>query len=130
MKITITQDISDQRIFDLLTSALEGGSNYWYMLEEKIEPSEWLFLEEMRPQTQTHWAQEYALSQDGALIIGDEESDNGDTYRLDRKAIKKGLQLMSTNEPSAMADFMTEDEDATTGDIFLQLCLFGKVIYG
>ena len=37
---------------------------------------------------------------------------------------------MMTDAPHHYADAVTESGDAVTGDVFLQLCLFGKVIFG
>ena len=45
-------------------------------------------------------------------------------------AIEQGIQLLERLYPGLFADFIKENEDATTGDIFLQLCLYGEVIYG
>jgi hypothetical protein len=49
---------------------------------------------------------------------------------LDRVAILEGLRIMAEKEPRHFADFMTENDDADTGDVFLQCCLYGEVIYG
>jgi len=38
--------------------------------------------------------------------------------------------VMAKKEPRHFADFLKEDYDETTGDVFLQCCLFGEVIYG
>jgi len=51
-------------------------------------------------------------------------------YWLNLKAVKRGLTTMAKKESKHFADFISEDFDQTTGDIFLQCCLFGKVIYG
>jgi hypothetical protein len=40
------------------------------------------------------------------------------------------LALMAEKEPRHFGDFMGENDDATTSDVFLQLCLFGEVVYG
>jgi hypothetical protein len=32
--------------------------------------------------------------------------------------------------PRHYADFKDGDEDASTGDVFLQCCIFGEVVYG
>jgi pimeloyl-ACP methyl ester carboxylesterase len=40
------------------------------------------------------------------------------------------LHLMPQVAPEHWADFLTENEDAETGDVFVQLCLLGEVVYG
>jgi hypothetical protein len=37
---------------------------------------------------------------------------------------------MADKYPRHIADILSENDDATTGDVFLQLCLFGDVVYG
>jgi hypothetical protein len=42
----------------------------------------------------------------------------------------RGLQLMADKYPNHFADFMQENDDATTSDVFLQLSVFGELIFG
>jgi len=66
----------------------------------------------------------------GSITIRSSETDDEPNYILDLNAIEKGLQLMATKFPDHFADFIKEQDDATTGDVFLQCCLFKDVIYG
>jgi hypothetical protein len=50
--------------------------------------------------------------------------------RLDLAAIARGLRLMYDTQPRHYCDFIGGNEDAITGDVFLQLCLYGEVVYG
>jgi len=51
-------------------------------------------------------------------------------WKLDLDACKRGLQVMAEEYPRHFADFMSENEDAETADVWLQCCLFGEVVYG
>jgi hypothetical protein len=53
-------------------------------------------------------------------------------FMLDRAAIERGKELLATDERYShhYADVLNENDDADTGDVFLQLCLFGEVVYG
>lgn len=119
------------RVSDLLSSAFEGGSNYWYTIDEFIKPKG-------APRT---WKQraypdevfrhlDYPLNKGGALLIEDKESGVSDHHRLDLPAIEKGLEVFATKYPRHFGDWLAENDDATTGDVFLQCCLFGEVVYG
>ena len=123
MKITVTHSIPDERIQDLLCCALEGGSNYWYWLKEKVYPE---------GQTKESLKIEFPHLplKGGKLIFTVPEDNDGKEYTLDKAAIKKGLKIMSEKYTYCFSEIINENEDANTGDIFLQLCLFGKVIYG
>ena len=131
LKIKIEQSISIQRIGDLLCNALEGGSNYWYMITDKIEPKEWTFSDKSANGITFLYC--YPFNTGGALLINDEKADEPilkKPFRLDIDAIQKGLEVMGQKYPKHFADFLSENDDANTGDIFLQCCIFGECIYG
>jgi hypothetical protein len=44
-------------------------------------------------------------------------------------AIKSGLKVMAEKYPHHWQDFVSENDDAITGDVFLQCCLFGEIVY-
>lgn len=44
--------------------------------------------------------------------------------------VKKGLELMRDQYPRHYADLVEEEDDAITGDVWLQLAVFGELIYG
>lgn len=44
--------------------------------------------------------------------------------------VKKGLELMRDQYPRHWADLVEEDDDLITGDVWLQLTVFGELIYG
>ena len=121
--------ISNHRAADLLCSAFEGGSNYWCIIDHVVTPEE-----EAKP-----WGDEYTptyisfpFSDGGAIVLGDIEDDEADLVTLNKKAIKRGIKLLETDPQYAhhYADVLQENDDATTGDVFLQLCVFGDVVFG
>lgn len=44
--------------------------------------------------------------------------------------VRKGLELMRDLYPQHWADLMEENDDAITGDVWLQLAVFGELVYG
>jgi len=125
---TVTITVSDRTIADLLCSAIEGGSNYWI---GNMSP---------RPGKRAvkPWGDDYTPSYieapfSGSLVImvsdeDDERSNN--TYTLNRARLKQGLQIMAEDYPEAFSEVLADNMDATTGDMFLQCCLFNEVVYG
>lgn len=136
--MTVETKISDDRIRSLLCSAFEGGSNYWYMHEgEKLAPG--LTYQDFRTGGKMQFAEYWHPWQliplvDGcSLILSDKEEDDGpnkQTWILDRAAIDRGLQTLAAKYPHHFADILDENDDANTGDAFLQCCLFGELVYG
>lgn len=121
--------INNQQAANLLCSAFEGGSNYWYEIIHKVKPTI-----EAKP-----WGDEYTpfyisipFSTDGKLLIQDNENEDGEIHTLDIAAILKGKKLLAEDKKYShhYCDVVNENDDAETGDVFLQLCLFGEVIYG
>lgn len=117
--VKVTFPFTESKVFCLLTSAFEGGSNYWIQdVDVEGVPAEaWRFI------------QDVPLIEDGVLWVSVSEED-GKRYRLDWEAIVRGLIAMSKLEPRHFFDAANDDGDAITGDVFLQCCLFGEVVYG
>lgn len=118
-----TQAELDTLMSDLLCSAFEGGSNYWYLIERFEYPLGKTRKDFRYPHV------EVPFQEGGAIIVSAQEEPKK-KYRLDRAALAKGWALMRDEYARHYADAMTEDGDATTGDVFLQCCLFGEVVYG
>ena len=51
-------------------------------------------------------------------------------YRRGLDDVQKAFGIMANKYPRYFADFMTDDTDVTTADVFVQLCCFGEVIFG
>jgi len=135
MKFNIEQEIPIERISDLLCGAFEGGSNYWYRIEEFVKPENFDNTPDKDDRRFRHLS--FPTNKGGALVIstvaadGEPEDDEElVTYRLDLDAIERGLKFMAISYPRHFSDFMKEDDDSDTSDVFLQCCLFGKTVYG
>jgi hypothetical protein len=119
----------DQLQSDLLCCAFEGGSNYWYRIDKEVYPEGKKDGDVKFPHINL------PLLKGGALLIstgGDHPNPKTkkDLWRLDRAALEKGWLLMITDAPGHYADAVDGNFDACTGDVYLQLCLFGEVIFG
>jgi len=62
------------------------------------------------------------------ILIRDEYSD--DVYPLSFTSMCKGMELMAQDYSRHFDDLIQQNDDAITADVFLQLSLFGDVIYG
>lgn len=106
INFTVPHTVSRQRVEDLLINAYEGGSNYWASSDG--------------PHTQAF--------EPGGVDIEDVEE--GDSHTLNLEALQRGLGIMAAHYPRHWANFISEDDDAETGDVFLQCCIFGEIVYG
>jgi len=123
--IPVIVDVPEDTIDSLLTSAFEGGSNYWYRVEKKISGKE-------DKAAGCQYLGDYVLKGHGLIISDFYGAEKGDRVEktLDREAVCRGLKIMADKYPHHFKDMMNDDGDATTGDVFLQCCLYGEIIYG
>ena len=121
MKVTVEHEITEDRLDDLVVTALESPP-YWHK-----------YLNERYNGAKDGWILE-VLKGDGFKISnGREEKEDSSDYKegvLNMETAHKALKLMAKDYPEDLADFINENEDAITGDIFLQLAILGDVIYG
>lgn len=109
LTISVRSHIKYEDIENLLYSAGSGAS-YW-------AESELAYESEVKK-----------IMEGGKSKIIDLEG--GRTFHLTLQGIKRGLTVMAKKEIRHFADFLKEDGDDVTADVFLQCCLFGEVIYG
>lgn len=147
-----------EEMSDALTSALEGGSNEWYLIVGKKKPKQMDF--RGTPWSESEYIGDYPLNEGGALVLVrmdevEELEENlgrrgakwraGDTHLkhreiidspdikkhvLDLPALQRGCNLMREKYPEHYKDIKSGNGDAITGDVFLQLSLFGDVVFG
>ena len=128
-------EVPVDEIRSLLVGALEGGSNYWMRIENYKFP-EGTTKDDFKTGKYAvksscgYWCIAYVLPfvENGGVVIADDEDEK--EYVLDLTKIQTGLQAMAVKAPRHFADFISENHDAETSDVFLQMCLFGELVYG
>jgi len=154
----VEMEMPDERIQDLLCNALEGGSNYWYWIEKLHYPNKCpkcgrILISPICygrdnigadnpshdgvkaiPQTKEDLGIEFAHLElpfkGGYIEFSDLEDEEAEHKNLTIEAIQRGVKIMAEKYPRHFGDWIAENDDATTGDVFLQCCLFGEVVYG
>jgi hypothetical protein len=136
-RVKIPLTITDDRAAGLLCSALEGGSNYWYRIEKRIDGTPEPVTNAAFEEAWGRYVHAVPFRQGGKVIFsvnsgdgGDEEVNGKKQWTLNRAAVERGLALMAEKYPKHFAAILSENDDAITGDVFLQLCLFGDVVFG
>jgi hypothetical protein len=122
-----------ENLVNLLSVATYG--NYWPIIRAfKSDNERGLFKDcECR---EDKWAK--ALMEGKGVVVYDNyemdsELNEGETptkHYLTMDNVQKGLELMRDEYPRHYADLMEEEDDAITGDVWLQLAVFGEVVYG
>lgn len=128
-KIVTEVNVSYDDVECLLISAFEGGSNYWYKVKRETAPTKhnWyvgVFGDE------DHYLHQYPLSKGGSVIFTTKHKGYEGEYILDLESIERGLNVMAQKYKRHFNDVLQDQADADTGDVFLQCCLFGELIFG
>ena len=113
--------ITWDKITDQLVAALEGGSNYWLQCFEPQVGRE--------RATETPWYADHKVWS-GEFVINCQAWEDDAVYLFDRQKVINGLNWLAANHPDRIAEIVEETGDADTADVFLQVCLFGDIVYG
>lgn len=129
---TLTKTLSRQTIEDVCVTAIEGGSNYWYLLSpEAVRIIRSVVPKEDDPYLSTAFVKA-VLDHNVGVPINDVENED-DVIGLVSKATLGGrLQKLyeSDNYRWALEQEMKGEGDADTSDIIFQYMAMGEVVYG
>lgn len=120
--------VNERDVADLICTAFEGGIGYWCKIVGYKKPEKvWTWNSD---DAHVYRYVQYPMSEGGAVILKDVEGEDDAELTLDMAAIRHGLSVMASKYPRRWTDFVDDNADAFTGDVFIQCCLFGEVIYG
>lgn len=128
MKFIVEQEITEEAIDNVLCCALDpgyGGAYYWCNARRNPD----------NPAKDAQYLHEVPMK-GGSIIItisGDnDDPDNGKRYNLDRWAIEEGLKKMAKDPAGqrVLANIIKDETDADDGDILIQFCVLGEIVYG
>lgn len=141
--VEVPLSVKWSRVQDLLIGAFEGGSNYWYMIEEYVKPSgaakDWPVLtaadsRKRGEKFNIYRHADYPVNPGGALVVSDAGNDEREATkparRLDRARLAEALALWAKECPRHFGDWLAENDDSTTADTFLQIAVLGEIVYG
>lgn len=118
----------DVRLQYLLCNAMEGGSGYW------ISSTKYTYPAGLDKASVEYPHLEVPFMKGGSILISAEDHANPDRkdgrWLLNHEALLNGWAVMADKAPRHFLDAINENDDAGTGDVFLQCCLFGEVIFG
>ena len=110
-------ELTNDMIDAVMTTALEGGINYWC---RSATPQKEKWFEEVE------YASE-ALSKGIDIMLVDSDDPN-ETYILTKEKFGQGVQKYFENNPTSDRDL--EYFDAEQADQVVQYALFGKIVFG
>jgi hypothetical protein len=120
--ITVPIEVSRQDISDLIVSAIEGGCGYWTRCIRR--PRE-VDCREDQPYLGHKIIFVEAVDESNPT---DDEEHTLDLTNLTQ--VMAGLAEMAKIAPRHFGDFIADNADAITADVFIQATLFGEIRYG
>lgn len=117
VNVNININVNQQRIKDLLRTALEQGAGHW---------ASW-GLHPTYTAPHNHHKRYHINDPQWALTVKDFIQNK--SYTLDQQTLAQGIQLFAKLYPIHFQVFINKDEDAEIADLFLQTTLLGHSTY-
>lgn len=127
LKTNSCSKLDREQITDLLTGALEGGSNYWCLFGDLTKVHE--LTSNMAGQPLVDRIITCIYDHNLSIEIYDIENPDELLGDFDYQSIKRAEEAMMNNYISDFMDILKENDDANTADIWFQLVVMGEVIF-
>ncbi len=124
--------ISNEMKSDLITTAIEGGSNYWYLFEEEATGCIVKYKTVEHPQNKYHtFSEAIFVAIEAGESVPVHSMETGELLgNLTKDSIDKAMGLLHDQFPHVYANIIAEDFDAGDADVWFQLAVIGKVLFG
>jgi hypothetical protein len=126
-KEQLNRKLTQQDIIDLFITALEGGSNYWYLIRHL--PDSVRYEIKNNNKSTADAVGEYVLS-GGEVYFYDREDKDELLGKVDMNSILDAITEIKTKYPDVWERILTEEYDADDADVFLQICVMGEIVFG
>lgn len=112
----------------LLTGALEGGSNYWYLIGPKSADRIRKATEDLKGEP---FIDRMLMAVQRGIKVNVFDIENNEKLgTLTPESWAKAESLMMEKHGEHFKDVIAENDDATTADVFFQLAVIGELVYG
>jgi len=120
------KEISKENLYDLINTALEGGSNYWYHIEHL--PSSLIYDIEATGKPFADAVTDYVFDGNSINFYDAEDDDFLGSLTMDN--ILDAISILKKDYPNYYDDIIDDNWDAETADVFLQLAVLGEITFG
>jgi len=122
-----TKSITKEDIIDILVTALEGGSNYWYFIP--TIPNGVREIKNEMGITTTEAIGQYVLK-GGYVQINDAEDEEEVLGNIDMDGLLDAIQKIKTDYPNIYENIIDEEYDSEDADAFFQIAVMGDITFG
>ena len=128
--ITIKREMDYDSFENLIVTALEGGSNYWYSLD--LDNSTGFikkYADDLRPKS-IRIADALYNNEESSVTILDTEDEEETLGVLTRQSVRKTLEDFPKDHQWALDNVLNGDYDANDADVVFQVLVMDDVVYG
>ena len=128
--ITIKREMDYDSFENLIVTALEGGSNYWYMID--LDNSTGFikkYADDLRPKS-IRIADALYNNEESSVTILDTEDEEETLGVLTRQSVRKTLGDFPKDHQWALDNVLNGDYDANDADVVFQVLVMDDVVYG
>jgi hypothetical protein len=128
MKLKLEIELKYETFEEIIVTALEGGSNYWYLLQDiKGIPTRDDMINKAPSQRIA-----YGLwhNKDSEVSIWDLEEEEELLGVLTYDSVREGMQIACKDYMKEINMMISEDYDAWTADTLFQVLVMGEVVFG
>lgn len=122
-----TKSITKEDIIDILVTALEGGSNYWYFIP--TIPNGVREIKNEMGITTAEAIGQYVLK-GGFVQINDAEDEEEVLGNIDMDGLLDAIQKIKSDYPNIYENIIDEEYDAEDADAFFQIAVMGDITFG
>ena len=135
MKVTVEKvhTIKEEDFSNLLTTALEGGSNYWCLLPDLAACREWnAKTGDGKRLPMVDMIHKYIWHGNGSVLIVDRNSEEykPEHWVIDKASVENGFKLFIEMYHDEWMEFKDGSYDADVADVWFQLVVIGEVMFG
>lgn len=123
MRVIIIKEITYNIFENIIVTALEGGSNYWYLINDKIGQPK-------GTSPSTYIADKLWNDKEYRLDIYDINDEDELLGVITNKTCQKAFNIMADRYPKHLDNILDENIDNDDADIFFQLAVMGEVTFG
>jgi len=132
MRISINIELTREVLEDIFVTALEGGSNYWYLIGGKaIKKVREVVPDRSIPLSQALFSAVYDHNIDVEIHDIEVDEDEEAVGTISMKTMNDRIQKCATDDNSwAILNEINENGDATSSDIIFQYIVMNDVVFG
>jgi hypothetical protein len=128
--IVVNREMDYDSFEDMIVTALEGGSNYWYMIDlDNSTGFTKKYADDPRLKS-IRIADALYNNEDSSVVVLDTEDEEETLGTLTYQSVRKTLENFPKDHQWALDNVLNGDYDANDADVVFQVLVMGDVVYG